>query len=568
MFQVNYEIFSCLSTYPIAECQSNCQHCKETFQYPRALSAHTTYGCGELGSSASSRETTTDKAGDDSDGEVRFATKNSSDQPKGTENEYEEQRIRLEDSATEEDHLNDGKTDRYSPDDTTGPMINEQYSATFGHSRVLSNPKLACLISSFSRPSRFRKFANESQSLAEYHKQEFRKKFQGNEHFLRRHLYRENMEKRSRSIKYRRALAMKEDSGYSLEGDEDELLIKEEKDEFINCFGEDYMLDQHNSSTFLPSSPESEIFRNENRKSTSRFNFPGEHLPLNDSFTSHSNITGSAGSKMTLITRGCPTSNGHESPRGNEEHLSREAARECTCQHHDGTRDSPKQCESSTVDQEEMNVTEETATEENEENRATLREELDRSICSSNQLNPLGSAANLTRFAGSYFVYHRSQREEDMSFRQHFQCNCYSCTSLHELTDNAAATRYHEPAFFVDPMYRYSTYPRMIPFFAHHAVNSPQASPRNQGFTCEYCGKVYCRKYVLKIHMRTHTGFKPLQCKVCDKSFSDPSNMKKHVKLHETEDTVHKCRHCGRNFVRYRGLLNHIKSKHSEFVSL
>ena len=113
-----------------------------------------------------------------------------------------------------------------------------------------------------------------------------------------------------------------------------------------------------------------------------------------------------------------------------------------------------------------------------------------------------------------------------------------------------------------------SFYVRMIPFFGHHAPNSPQTSSRNQGFTCEYCGKVYCRKYVLKIHMRTHTGFKPLRCKVCDKSFSDPSNMKKHVKLHEAEDTVHKCRHCGRNFVRYRGLLNHIKSKHSEHMSL
>ncbi|EDO38730.1 predicted protein, partial [Nematostella vectensis] len=76
---------------------------------------------------------------------------------------------------------------------------------------------------------------------------------------------------------------------------------------------------------------------------------------------------------------------------------------------------------------------------------------------------------------------------------------------------------------------------------------------------CDFCGKVYCRKYVLKIHMRTHTGFKPLKCKFCDKSFSDPSNMKKHVKLHETENTVHKCKHCGRSFVRYRGLLNHIK---------
>ena len=46
--------------------------------------------------------------------------------------------------------------------------------------------------------------------------------------------------------------------------------------------------------------------------------------------------------------------------------------------------------------------------------------------------------------------------------------------------------------------------------------------------------QVYNRKYGLKIHLRTHTGYKPLQCRVCFRPFSDPSNLNKHIRLHST----------------------------------
>ncbi|GFY56518.1 PR domain zinc finger protein 13 [Trichonephila inaurata madagascariensis] len=93
----------------------------------------------------------------------------------------------------------------------------------------------------------------------------------------------------------------------------------------------------------------------------------------------------------------------------------------------------------------------------------------------------------------------------------------------------------------------------------NHPTGCTQSSP---GHVCAYCGKVYSRKYGLKIHVRTHTGYKPLKCRYCFRPFSDPSNLNKHVRLHSESDTPYRCTICGKVLVRRRDLLRHIKSRH------
>ncbi|XP_050301417.1 histone-lysine N-methyltransferase PRDM16 [Anthonomus grandis grandis] len=83
-----------------------------------------------------------------------------------------------------------------------------------------------------------------------------------------------------------------------------------------------------------------------------------------------------------------------------------------------------------------------------------------------------------------------------------------------------------------------------------------------QGHICLYCGKCYSRKYGLKIHIRTHTGYKPLRCKFCNRPFGDPSNLNKHVRLHAEGNTPYKCNLCGKILVRRRDLERHLKSRH------
>ncbi|KAH8408603.1 hypothetical protein KR215_008210 [Drosophila sulfurigaster] len=99
-----------------------------------------------------------------------------------------------------------------------------------------------------------------------------------------------------------------------------------------------------------------------------------------------------------------------------------------------------------------------------------------------------------------------------------------------------------------------------------------------QGHLCIYCGKVYSRKYGLKIHIRTHTGFKPLKCKFCLRPFGDPSNLNKHVRLHlqtqpsgsgemdinvdDEPEPGFQCQLCHKTLARARDLQRHMETRH------
>ncbi|XP_033225355.1 zinc finger and SCAN domain-containing protein 2-like [Belonocnema kinseyi] len=74
---------------------------------------------------------------------------------------------------------------------------------------------------------------------------------------------------------------------------------------------------------------------------------------------------------------------------------------------------------------------------------------------------------------------------------------------------------------------------------------------------CPFCNKSFDRPWVLKGHLRLHTGERPFECPVCNKSFADRSNLRAHQRTRNHHEWQWKCGVCFKAFSQRRYLERH-----------
>merc|ERR1711972_468283 len=97
-------------------------------------------------------------------------------------------------------------------------------------------------------------------------------------------------------------------------------------------------------------------------------------------------------------------------------------------------------------------------------------------------------------------------------------------------------------------------------------IVGPPGKPKRGNRQCGECKKWFADGYRLRIHQRIHSGEKPLECEGCGRTFSDPSNFKKHIRKCQKNVEQNSCHLCD-DVVGSNGALQmHIEEVHGGVV--
>ncbi|KAI6176652.1 (spotted green pufferfish) hypothetical protein [Aphelenchoides bicaudatus] len=147
-------------------------------------------------------------------------------------------------------------------------------------------------------------------------------------------------------------------------------------------------------------------------------------------------------------------------------------------------------------------------------------------------------------------------------------CNWSGCSyvtnSVRSLKTHVEREHLHHMNQFVC---RWDNCTRTAPFKALYMLSLHLRSHMgDRPFECRICGKTYTRQENLRTHTRKHNNERPFRCSVCQKAFMSSSDRGKHQSRTHTDEKNYKCpvNNCVKRYTDPSSLRKHLKTVHGE----
>ncbi|CAH8832308.1 unnamed protein product [Trichobilharzia szidati] len=99
---------------------------------------------------------------------------------------------------------------------------------------------------------------------------------------------------------------------------------------------------------------------------------------------------------------------------------------------------------------------------------------------------------------------------------------------------------------------------------SHVDPKKPERNPANFKFHCDQCDYKTNNRVTMEHHKRSHAGEKPYVCEVCNKRFTQRTNMITHRNRHIHRDKIFRCEACDKAFSSHDIYLSHLQTREHE----